>query len=996
MIDEHAVSSSLIRHRSSRAGSNVSTTTATILVDTTTHEQQLLHHQDVELQQQQLQQQLTPPQHSSADDDDDNNNKNDVERNNNTVSNKQSNDNGNDIDDEGGQGKRRKSSLFVYAQNPQNQQRASCFVFRVSTVLVLSLLGMVLFIYHNNDSNNVNNNIYNVYNYATNGDDNSRSPTSTSTTKTSSSSSFDDSLFSSKETDSTITATATAIAATNVKELASHQSESESELDASESLESSAEAESCGIWMAPSSLIPYPGYGIFTTRTIHQSASILHAPSDAVSIQIRDAYRFQHMPDSAARRRWWDNTFGNYVWHRGAADHTRYDHPAMSSDFQPGFGALPNHHCLLQSLTYRLAVDSIHDGILAYDSPGRGASSYTLGRDFYATRDLQAGEEIFLNYGMCDREVNSNNDKEISEDVGESDNNNEGDWKKQIYYPIDFQEAARIIKQHKPYGSKSWPATLVGTKNNNRTKRNSNGDGNDHEQSDDIAVTVAVERVTKLIDPHSGANPRYVWNALPKTKVAMKKLLQVIPATTFTDTDQVVDDDEILYLTQKRATKELVKAVARSVLESREIEWIQHQGVCLEHLIPKQSTIPDAGLGGFAQYGISKGEIVVPVPVLQTVHKEILTLYERGVPMHDFLEDPDHYKVGTGLLYNYCFGHVKSSMLLCPLTSAMLLNHCSTRKGGVHCTNSNGNGGPNARVQWSTGWDKASIPWRNATLQDIDHQFGRVLSLEVVATRDIVPGEEVLIDYGRDWETAWQDHVQNWDRSSIDAGAPQQSASAASDFISAQEANNRQGPILSTLISHNLRENVNHPYLLVGCQYQIHKRKDFQNNNYTKPNAVWRTTLTDQEILDTYSGDGSHYVYDDENMKYLTHREYSHWPCSILQEEEEETTTTEHTTDDSPMADRRYTVQIHQSPLRSGGRETRTTAWAVNQVPRILTNYPQDSIHYFIKPTAQDHMLPGVFRHHIGLPPPPADDDNTGTGTSIYPEHWLNLKKKKK
>jgi len=257
-----------------------------------------------------------------------------------------------------------------------------------------------------------------------------------------------------------------------------------------------------------------------------------------------------------------------------------------------------------------------------------------------------------------------------------------------------------------------------------------------------------------------------------------------------------------------------------------------------------------------------------------------------------------------------------------------------------------------------------------------------------------------LIDYGRDWETAWHAHVRNWDRRSIDdTGARQQpSSSAASDFISAQEANNRQGPILSTLISHNLRENVQHPYLLVGCQYQIHKRQDFQNNNYTKPNTVWRTTLTDEEILDTYSGDGSHYVYDDENMKYLTHREYSHWPCSILQEEEETTTTTtEHTTDDSSRVDRRYTVQIHQSPLRSGGRETRTTAWAVNQVPRILTNYPQDSIHYFIKPTAQDHMLPGVFRHHIGLPPIiTEDDDDDDTGTSIYPDHWLNLKKKKK
>jgi hypothetical protein len=78
-------------------------------------------------------------------------------------------------------------------------------------------------------------------------------------------------------------------------------------------------------------------------------------------------------------------------------------------DFQPGFGSLPNHHCLLASLGQ--APTSEHapysDALLYLDdnsttlamrshgeSPGTGAFSYSLGRDFYATRNLQAGEEI--------------------------------------------------------------------------------------------------------------------------------------------------------------------------------------------------------------------------------------------------------------------------------------------------------------------------------------------------------------------------------------------------------------------------------------------------------------------------------------------------------------------------------------------------------------------------------------------------------------------------
>ena len=83
-----------------------------------------------------------------------------------------------------------------------------------------------------------------------------------------------------------------------------------------------------------------------------------------------------------------------YVWHRGVGDHARYDWPYMMSDYQPGFGALPNHHCILQSLSFRNAAEPVLDNLVAYESPGRGAFSYTLGRDFFATRNLSPGEEI--------------------------------------------------------------------------------------------------------------------------------------------------------------------------------------------------------------------------------------------------------------------------------------------------------------------------------------------------------------------------------------------------------------------------------------------------------------------------------------------------------------------------------------------------------------------------------------------------------------------------
>jgi hypothetical protein len=185
----------------------------------------------------------------------------------------------------------------------------------------------------------------------------------------------------------------------------------------------------------------------------------------------------------------------------------------------------------------------------------------------------------------------------------------------------------------------------------------------------------------------------------------------------------------------RRWKKELLREMARSILAPRDTKWIRENGMCLEHLVPKKSTLPDAGLGGFAQYGVPKGEIVVPAPVLQTAHKDILTMYhyEKGLNVN---EDPERYKRGKNLLYNYCFGHTDSSLMLCPMTGALLINHCSMR------TKECGPDGPNAVVRWSSGWDSTTEEWRSKTIDEIDNKFGRLLALEIVATRDIAPGEE--------------------------------------------------------------------------------------------------------------------------------------------------------------------------------------------------------------------------------------------------------------
>ena len=67
---------------------------------------------------------------------------------------------------------------------------------------------------------------------------------------------------------------------------------------------------------------------------------------------------------------------------------------------------MPNHHCILNSLSHRYYKPDYDDSLVSRGKdPGTGAFSHSMGRDFYAAKELKAGDEIFLNYGYCN--VNS-------------------------------------------------------------------------------------------------------------------------------------------------------------------------------------------------------------------------------------------------------------------------------------------------------------------------------------------------------------------------------------------------------------------------------------------------------------------------------------------------------------------------------------------------------------------------------------------------------------
>ena len=178
--------------------------------------------------------------------------------------------------------------------------------------------------------------------------------------------------------------------------------------------------------------------------------------------------------------------------------------------------------------------------------------------------------------------------------------------------------------------------------------------------------------------------------------------------------------------------------IQSTLQRDRDIDWIKENGRCLDNVYPKQSSIPQAGQGGFASRPLKKGTVIIPVPTLvQVMNREHLNMYKEG--------EADPYS--KQLLTNYCFGHKDSSMLLCPASHGNLINHCSTRM-KTQVGQCNPAKGPNAILRWATEFDPETSEWLSQSIQTISERITkgrRGLSLEVVATRNIAANEEIFI-----------------------------------------------------------------------------------------------------------------------------------------------------------------------------------------------------------------------------------------------------------
>ena len=164
---------------------------------------------------------------------------------------------------------------------------------------------------------------------------------------------------------------------------------------------------------------------------------------------------------------------------------------------------------------------------------------------------------------------------------------------------------------------------------------------------------------------------------------------------------------------------------------TRTPDWLRAHGRCIDNVRIHEATDPEMGRGAFAARRLQKGTVVAPAP-LQTYRDR--SAFGKQEP--------------EALFVNYCFQPRGTEILLFPYGPGVnLINHSSK---------------PNVALRWSD-WNMNHKQWLNLPKEEFwEMIYPGGLILDVVALRDIAEDEELFMDYGREWEEAWKQHVKEW------------------------------------------------------------------------------------------------------------------------------------------------------------------------------------------------------------------------------------------
>lgn len=339
--------------------------------------------------------------------------------------------------------------------------------------------------------------------------------------------------------------------------------------------------------------------------------------------------------------------------------------------------------------------------------------------------------------------------------------------------------------------------------------------------------------------------------------------------TIFYSKEIEAGDELVLPSSLKWNSKEIVSSADEAVeRQSPTMFELLQSGYCLDNLQPRKSRIKHAGRGAFATRQLEEGMIIAPVPVLPISRAALQS------------------KSSQQLLLNYCFGRVDTSTLLYPYGPWVnLINHYTE---------------PNVKLRWAND----QMPSTNGEEE--------VRMMELVAIKDIQAGDEIYMDYGRTWEEAWFQHLQQWkpDEEQYSPGY------VIDDTIR----------LLRTEV-----EQKDHPYpenVETSCFYRYSDRSDSEKH---------REGSSDKII--TFKWKATKGLFELKNLR----------PCQVLKRKED------------AKGRSAYAVRMFN---RAGLDE-------IELIPEgemhLVTNVPRNAVRFTDKPGSTDQHLLGAFRHEIVL-----------------------------
>jgi len=170
-----------------------------------------------------------------------------------------------------------------------------------------------------------------------------------------------------------------------------------------------------------------------------------------------------------------------------------------------------------------------------------------------------------------------------------------------------------------------------------------------------------------------------------------------------------------------------------------DLDELDRVGHCLSDIYVDESTIPLAGKGVFANRDFKKGEIVSISPILLMPRKSV----------------SDESSHSNSVLINYLYTTNYSNVGILPLGTGVVINHPPKK------------GAENVAVEWYYWTEKkGDVSKKEHTRLTHESPVEKLISSEFSpldmayrATKDIVEGEEIFMDYGDEWFDAWHAHV---------------------------------------------------------------------------------------------------------------------------------------------------------------------------------------------------------------------------------------------